>query len=324
MDTIGQLLPSLSDARILLVDDDPGAIQWMARVLAGYRELRFATSGAEALVVAHAWQPELVLLDVEMPGIGGFAVRLALKADPLLADVPVIFITQHGLPTFEIAAFDIGAADFVTKPVTGPALLARVAMQLRLRRMTRLMARLTARDGLTGLADRGLLDVELALECARSQRTGRPLALLLADIDGFGAYNRLHGSAFGDSCLRTVAQAVRRLCQRPADLPVRHGADAFALLLPDTATDDAATLAARLSGAPNGAGDPPVTLCIGLAVCELPAAHTPATRDLAVELHRAAETALARARRSGPGSACVHQLGGGDAALLSMTSGSLS
>lgn len=324
MDTIGQLMPSLSDARILLVDDDPGAIEWMGRVLAGYRELRFATRGAQALAMARAWLPELVLLDVEMPGIDGFAVRMALKADPLLADVPVIFITQHGMPTFEIAAFDMGAADFVTKPVTGPALLARVAMQLRLRRMTRLMSRLTARDALTGLADRALLEVELALECARSQRTGRPLALLLADIDGFGAYNRLHGSACGDSCLRTVARTVRRLCQRPADLPVRHGSDAFALLLPDTATEDAAAAAARLSDAPNGADEPPVTLCIGLAVCEPPAADPLAMGDLAVELHGAAVSALARARRSGPGSAWVHHLDRADAASRSMSSRSLS
>jgi diguanylate cyclase (GGDEF)-like protein len=320
MDTIGQLMPSLSDARILLVDDDPGAIEWMGRILAGYRELRFATSGAEALVMAHAWQPELMLLDVEMPGIDGFAVCRALKADPLLADVPVIFITQHGLPAFEIAAFDMGAADFVTKPVTGPALLARVAMQLRLRRMTWLMARLTARDALTGLADRDLLDAELALECARSQRTGRPLALLLADIDGFATYNRLHGSAFGDSCLRTVAQTVRRLCRRPADLPVRHGSDSFALLLPDTATADAAALAVRLSDVAQGADEPPVTLCIGLAVCELPAAGTLATGDLAVALHWAAESALAGARRSGPGSACLQPLGGADAAPVSINS----
>jgi CheY-like chemotaxis protein len=76
---------------ILLVDDDPATIQLMARILAGAGHLHFATSGADALRFAGATPPDLILLDAEMPRMSGFDVCAALKADPALADVPVIF-----------------------------------------------------------------------------------------------------------------------------------------------------------------------------------------------------------------------------------------
>ena len=121
---LDSLLPSLADARLLLVDDDPGMIQMLGRLLSGYSQLRFATDGEQALALAQAWQPELVLLDAEMPGIDGFEVCRRLKADPLLAEVPVIFVTQHTDARVESAVFELGAADFVAKPVAGPALRA--------------------------------------------------------------------------------------------------------------------------------------------------------------------------------------------------------
>lgn len=285
---LDNLLPPLADARLLLVDDDPGQIQQLGRLLSGYSQLRFATDGAQALTLAQSWQPELVLLDAEMPGIDGLEVCRRLKADPLLADVPVVFVTQHTDARVEAALFELGAADYIAKPVAGPALRARVAMQLRLRRTAQRLVSLSRRDALTGLAERAQFDDELDLEVRRARRSGQPLALLLAGIEGLGAYAQRHGRGAADNALRLVAGLARERLQRPADMAARHGSDVFALLLPDTSAAGAAALAASLQQAL--APDDELTLAIGIGL--LAGEGDPAP---------AAEAALAAARAAGPG-----------------------
>jgi len=88
---------------ILLVDDDPSSIQLLSRMLANVGQLRFATNGEDALRLAHESAPDLVLLDAEMPGMSGFQILEELKADPVLGDVPVIFVTSHSEPVFDEA-----------------------------------------------------------------------------------------------------------------------------------------------------------------------------------------------------------------------------
>lgn len=258
------LLPALGDARVLLVDDDPGQIQHLGRLLSGYTQLRFATDGAQALALAQHWQPELVLLDAEMPGLDGFEVCRRLKADPLLADVPVLFVTQHADARVESAVFELGAADFIAKPVAGPALRARVAMQLRLRRTAQRLVRLTRRDPRTGLAERAQLDDELALETRRARRSGQPLALVLARLQGLAGYAQRHGRGAADNALRHVAGLTLQLLNRPADLAACHDAETFALLLPDTDADGATALATRLRQAL--APDAELALAIGIGL----------------------------------------------------------
>src|SRR5258706_9243636 len=116
MNTRGAPMPS-HDARLLLVDDDPSAIHVMSRMLAQYGHQRFATSGEEALTLARKSTPDLILMDADMPGMTGLDVCEALKADPILARVPVIFATSHNAPQLEVAALENGAVDFVTKPL---------------------------------------------------------------------------------------------------------------------------------------------------------------------------------------------------------------
>ena len=289
---LDSLLPALADARVLLVDDDPGMIQMLGRLLSGYTQLRFATDGGQALAIARSWQPELVLLDAEMPGIDGFEVCRQLKADPLLAEVPVIFVTQHTDARVESAVFELGAADFVAKPVAGPALRARVAMQLRLHRTAQRLLRLARRDPLTGLAERDQFDEELDLESRRARRSGQPLALLLAGLEGLGAYLERHGRGAADNALRHLAGLAQQALQRPADLVARHGEDVFALLLPDTTAAGATALAQRLQQAL--AGEQELTLAIGIGLQA--GGGNPAA---------AAAAALAAARHAGPGQVYV-------------------
>lgn len=283
------LLPPLADARLLLVDDDPGQIQQLGRLLSGYRQLRFATDGVQALELARTWLPELVLLDADMPGIDGFEVCRRLKADALLADVPVVFVTQHNDARIEAAVFELGAADFLAKPVAGPALRARVAMQLRLRRMGQRLISLSRRDPLTGLAERGQFDDELVLETRRARRNGLPLTVLLAAVEGLDGYTHRHGRSAAENALRHLAGLARQRLQRPADLAARHGEDVFALLLPDTPAAGAAQLASGLQRAIVPDDELTLTVGIGVYTGEGDAAE-------------AALAALAAARQAGPGS----------------------
>ena len=124
--------------RLLLVDDEPTNLQVLRHILQADYRLLFATDGERALQVAREQQPQLILLDIMMPGMDGYAVCRALKADPATAGIPVIFITALNDSQDETAGFDVGAVDYITKPVSPPVVRARVRTHLSLVRMDEL------------------------------------------------------------------------------------------------------------------------------------------------------------------------------------------
>ena len=211
---------------LLLVDDDPDAIRVLGGMLSDYPGLRFATSARDALRLARAEPPDLILLDVEMPDTDGLEVCRRLKADRRLADVPVIFVTSHDGPDVEMAVRELGAVDFVGKPTARLTLRSRVAMQLELRRLSETLARLAPLDGLTGVASRRSFDEAMRSEGLRAARSGQPLSLLVAEVDFFKEYAELYGRPAGDDCLRRLAAVLRAVGRRPGDLLARHGGEA--------------------------------------------------------------------------------------------------
>ena len=124
--------------RLLLVDDEPTNLQVLRHVLQADYRLLFATDGARALQVAREQLPQLILLDIMMPGMDGYAVCRALKADTATAGIPVIFVTALNDSQDETAGFDVGAVDYITKPVSPPVVRARVRTHLSLVRMDEL------------------------------------------------------------------------------------------------------------------------------------------------------------------------------------------
>jgi diguanylate cyclase (GGDEF)-like protein len=286
---------------ILLVDDDPGSIQVMARILSNVGNLRFATSGADALRLSHDAVPDLILLDTEMPGMSGFETCRALKADPELADTAVIFVTSHGEPSFEVSGFEVGAADFIAKPVSAPLLLARVKTQLRVKRMSDELRRSATVDPLTGVANRRRFNEALEREWRRGQRDTDSLALLMIDVDHFKLFNDRYGHTVGDACLCSVAQALSRTSLRPADLVSRYGGEEFTVLLPQTPRDGAEHVARAVLDAvkalaiPHDASPtaPHVTVSVGIGCYD---EDSECWRPPAVELRRADGL---RARSSG-------------------------
>jgi diguanylate cyclase (GGDEF)-like protein len=258
---------------ILIVDDDPTSIQLMGRILSGLATLRFATNGADAVRLVHESPPDLILLDAELPGMSGFKVLDALKADVRLSDVPVIFVTGHSETPFEVSALEMGAADFIAKPVRAALLLARVKTHLRMKRMADELRRTATTDGLTGVANRRHFDDMLEREWWRSCRSRDPLALLLVDVDHFKLYNDRYGHPKGDICLQNVAQALTNTLRRSADLVARYGGEEFGVVLPQTMRSGAEHMAQRMLdavaalGIPHAASDtsPIVSVSIGVA-----------------------------------------------------------
>lgn len=220
--------------RLLIVDDQPVNIQALHRVFAGDCQVLMATEGARALQLCRDRQPDLLLLDVQMPGMDGHELCAELKADPLLRAIPVIFVTAQDRPEDETRALDAGAADFITKPFNPTVVRARVRTQLTLKAQADLLRELAFIDGLTGVHNRRHFDERFIAESRRAQRSRSPLAIVLADVDHFKRYNDALGHLAGDDCLRRVAAALRACLRRPTDLLARYGGEEFVALLPDT------------------------------------------------------------------------------------------
>ena len=287
---------------ILLVDDDPTVIRIFSRILCDFAPLRFATSGRVALKLARESVPDLVLLDVEMPEFTGFDICRAFKSDPLLAGVPIIFITSHESSELEAVGLQLGAADFISKPPHAPLVLARVRTYQQLKLLSDTVRSAVTMDFLTGTFTRRQIEKTLAQEWLRSQRTMSPLALLLVDIDDFTEFNARFGEAAGDACLHAVADALRAVAQRPADSLGRFAGGQFALLLPETTSEGALAVATRAIAAVDRLTGHPVTLTVGVGHQDarpngVPASGVPA--DLIAHAEQALRSAqLARGHRA--------------------------
>lgn len=175
--------------RLLLVDDDTVTLQVLSKTLAPYARMRFARSGAEAIKAVEAELPDLLILDVNMPGLGGMEVLAQLRARPASAQLPVILVTSASDEALEAAALQIGAQDFIRKPFQPELLVDRMRALLRL---SALRARQPAAGNLRSARILLVDDDPLAIESLRS--TLAPLgATLLAAADGEEALAQMHG-----------------------------------------------------------------------------------------------------------------------------------
>lgn len=225
---------------ILVVDDDLPTLVMITEVLRQDYEVYVAKSGEKAFsILASGTRPELVLLDVNMPGLNGYDILTRLKQDQRTSEIPVIFVTGRDSDEDYTRGFDLGAVDYVVKPVNPAILKARIRTHISLARKTQALVTLATTDPLTKIANRRKYNEVTGREWARSMRQEHPLSLIVMDIDHFKAYNDNYGHGKGDDVLVRFGQILDKHCQRPSDLAARIGGEEFIALLPDTMTEGA-------------------------------------------------------------------------------------
>lgn len=295
-----------SRARLLVVDDQQINVQALYRALSGEHQIFVATHGEQALLLCQEKLPDMVLLDVVMPGIDGFEVCRRLKADSRTADIPVIFVTASSDEAAETHGLALGAVDFISKPISPAIVRARVRTHLSLKAHADLLRQMALMDGLTGVWNRRAFDGRVQSEWLRARRSAQALSLVLIDIDFFKRYNDHYGHQAGDDCLRRVARVLASLLNRPADMLARYGGEEFVCVLPETDATGALEVATRLErgiraeAMPHTASDvgPLLTVSLGVATALVSA-------ESSVEaLLACADANLYRAKSEGRGRAC--------------------
>lgn len=308
------LAPSVADSlsspsakpRLLVVDDQPINIQVMHQIFAGEYQVFMATSGQQAIQLCHANPPDLVLLDIVMPGMDGYEVCRQLKADAATRDIPVIFVTAHSESEQETQGLEVGAVDFITKPVVPAVVRARVKTHVTLKQQGDLLRKMVFLDGLLGVFNRRYFDQQLITEMARAQRGGTSLSVLMLDVDFFKRYNDTHGHLAGDDCLRRIAGQIRQILRRPGDVVARYGGEEFACILPETHLENAIAIgqsletAVRALGIEHGSSDAAPVVTISIGVCCKPSTQG----GTAAELVAAADDQLYLAKKSGRARVC--------------------
>ncbi|MEF8794388.1 diguanylate cyclase [Thiohalorhabdus sp.] len=220
---------------VLVVDDEASNVQALAKLIKDEARVQVANNGEKALAIATGGQaPDLILLDIEMPGLDGYEVCRCLKADPQSSDTPVIFVTARDSASDEEKGLMLGAVDYIAKPFHPPIVRARVRTHLDLKHKTDQLEHIAWIDGLTNIPNRRYFDEMLHKEYPRAQRECQHLAVIMMDLDNFKAFNDHYGHGAGDHCLQRVAQAVKGVAGRPGDLVARYGGEELAALLPGT------------------------------------------------------------------------------------------
>ncbi|OGG95136.1 MAG: hypothetical protein A2527_08165 [Candidatus Lambdaproteobacteria bacterium RIFOXYD2_FULL_50_16] len=226
-------------ARILIVDDTQKNIQLLGTLLKKENYLiNVAYSGEQAIEVAQTVAPDLVLLDVMMPGIDGYQTCELLKQNPATTEIPVIFLTAKTEVKDIIQGFAVGAVDYVTKPFNAVVLLSRVRTHLNLRRAlvtleqkNQQLERMVVTDGLTGLFNHKFVFEMLAREVSEAKRYKSPLSIVMFDVDFFKKVNDNYGHQIGDEVLVKVSATIKSGV-RQADIAGRYGGEEFLVILP--------------------------------------------------------------------------------------------
>jgi two-component system cell cycle response regulator len=254
---------------VLLIDDSVDVHRLLgARLRHEHISLVTAASGREALDKLAAQTPATILLDLDMPGMDGFELLRKLKDSAATHNIPVIILSGLQGSDEKVTAFDLGAADYVTKPFDMAELRARLRASLRMAHLLKLLADRADVDGLTGLGNRAHFDKRWAEQVAECQRYNQPLTLALLDVDYFKRINDTFGHPAGDEVLQGIAALLMRQCRTP-DVTCRYGGEEFALIMPHTGPEDAVGVADRIREAIAGLQWPrhpetPVTVSIGL------------------------------------------------------------
>lgn len=311
--------------KILIVEDSRATLAIIKKHVERLGARAICTeNGEQAIAEFQREQPDIVLLDVILPDIDGFSVARQLRAmEKPGAWTPIIFLSGMTSDSDLEKGIASGGDDYLYKPVSEAVLSAKIrAMQRIIQMRTSLVVlareldtanqelkRLSASDGLTGIANRRFFDDYLSREWRRARRGSGKIALLMCDVDHFKIFNDTYGHQPGDDCLRQIAQTLRKTMDRASDIAARYGGEEFAIILPDTPLAGACIVAEKILLAVNNlnlahAGSPYLHVTISIGV----AALTPADCEGGTQsLIEAADRALYRAKSAGRNQVCCHE-----------------
>jgi diguanylate cyclase (GGDEF)-like protein len=293
--------------QVMIVDDS----LTLRAVIAAYLkplncEVVLVPSGEDALMLVADCIPDLIILDVEMPGLNGFDTCKAIRG--FLQDhwIPIIYLTGRSDPADLVQGLNVGGDAYITKPVLQDVLMAITKAMLRvssaqaeLLSANKKLDEVAYFDVLTQITNRRGYEDMLARLWKDHERRLANMSVLLMDIDFFKKYNDNYGHIKGDECLRQVAQTLKEELKRPIDVLARYGGEEFVVLLPDTDINGAKLVGERLIKALEKANilhefsdaQPFVSISIG-------AAQTGSAKTT-VSLLEAADAALYKAKEAG-------------------------
>jgi two-component system cell cycle response regulator len=297
--------PAPLRARLLVADDEADAREALTQALADEHDVITAADGQQALDLARAQHPALVLLDLNMPLLDGFEVLEQLRAEPATEEIPVILVTGRGDDAGKVRGLDLGAVDYLQKPFSERELRARVDRTLRLVRNQTALREQAQTDALTGLANLRAFRARLDEEVKRARRYRTSLTCVMADVDQLKPINDALGHAAGDRAISATAAVIREEL-RETDFAARYGGDEFVVLLPHTAAEEGRVFAervcARLRAAAMVVDGRRVTLGASFGVAHRPPQGEEGPAEALVQ---AADAALYAAKRAGRGRVVV-------------------
>lgn len=296
---------------ILVVDDSETMTQLFATLLAPVGTVAVTHSGKEGLEKARELAPDIILLDVQMPGWDGFDVINELKLDPTLRHIPVIFITGEVIPEIESHCLESGGADYIAKPITPRVLVARVQTHLLLKQQADQLADQSFRDPVTGALSPWAFEELLGSELDRAAWRDWPTSVLIVGFDEFDEYSLAYGHVAAADAMATAVEIATGVARRPGDRVGLLTIDKMIVLLPQTTAEEAAAMAERILGGVRDRGikhsrSTTGTVTVSIGGVQVRGSATP------TEVERAAEVQLQDARGAGGGQ--VRVLGGTGAA----------
>jgi two-component system cell cycle response regulator len=237
---------ALVNTNVLLVDDDPAILRILSTWLekAGYR-VRRAGDGELALAAIEAECPDFLVTDWQMPNVNGLELCRRVRQLKLPHYIYILFLSVKSTAAEMIEGLEVGADDFLSKPVYRGELLARLKSGSRVLQLEHRLSQMARTDPLTGLMTRRTFLEVLEKEWQRSKRFHLPLSCVMLDLDFFKRVNDIHGHPAGDSILKAVA-ALLSDCSRGGDSVCRYGDEEFCAMLPETSEHDAAVWAERV------------------------------------------------------------------------------
>lgn len=231
--------------KVLIIDDDDDslAIARLRLQTDGY-DILSASSAEEGLQKISNDVPDLVLLDVQMPGRSGFEVCAELKSDQRLCNIPVIFLSAADDTSEKVKGLDLGAVDYVTKPFDVFELRARVRAALRTKRLQDLLFMYSEVDSLTEIYNRRVLMERVHQEWEQTRRSHSTISFIMIDIDKFKQVNDTYGHPVGDEVLERIAHILQQSI-RGGDVVGRYGGEEFGIIMTNSTADDACVAAER-------------------------------------------------------------------------------